>query len=602
MEHIGKQIGKYTITKFIGEGGMASVYEGEHEALGTKAAIKILNPILSANKQIRERFKNEARIMASLDHPNIIRVYDYEESDTYLAIAMELLKGEDLSERIKRMGSLSEEELKHIFDQVLSAFEYAHSLGIVHRDIKPSNIFVLSNGTVKILDFGIAKLFGQGNEMTQTGTQMGTPVYMSPEQVKADKSIDHRSDIYSLGVTMFYALSGKSPYDVNTNSQFDIFTKIVHEPLPELESSSYLADLVRKACQKDRELRFQSCEEWLQQLKKDVAPKTESLVGEKTVLSASSSDKTVVETPVGEKTVLGVEALEEQSADDQITKDKTQIDINTLSPKEKLPEQLNKNQGLIKNKKILFVFGIVAVLIIVTIVRGGFFRTDTGKKDEINDEIKNATAEAPPPPIQVGNPVADINGTVYQTVVIGEQLWMSENLNVDKFRNGDLIPEAKTNAEWKRAGENKQPAWCYYENDPENATKYGKLYNWFAVNDPRGLAPEGWHVPTDAEWTTLSNFLGGDDIAGKKMKSTSGWSENGNGDNTIGFSGLPGGFRCPDGDYDFYGIDFYGDWWSGSIDDEEFVRNYYLQNYDGVLHKNDHERKHKGKSVRCLRD
>jgi len=302
MEHIGKQIGKYTITRFIGEGGMASVYEGEHEALGTKAAIKILNPILSANKQIRERFKNEARIMASLDHPNIIRVYDYEESDTYLAIAMELLTGEDLGDRIKRIGKLPEEEIKHIFNQVLSAFEYAHSLGIVHRDIKPSNIYVLSNGTVKILDFGIAKLFGQGNEMTQTGTQMGTPVYMSPEQVKADKSIDHRSDIYSLGVTMFYALSGKPPYDTNTNSQFDIFTKIVHEPLPELDSTSYLADLIRKACQKDREQRFQSCEEWLQQLKKGVERKVETQASEKTIKNRIDSDNKVFEVEEIEKT------------------------------------------------------------------------------------------------------------------------------------------------------------------------------------------------------------------------------------------------------------------------------------------------------------
>jgi uncharacterized protein (TIGR02145 family) len=596
MEHIGKQIGKYTITKFIGEGGMASVYEGEHEALGTKAAIKILNPILSANKQIRERFKNEARIMASLDHPNIIRVYDYEESDTYLAIAMELLKGEDLSERIKRMGSLSEEELKHIFNQVLSAFEYAHSLGIVHRDIKPSNIFVLSNGTVKILDFGIAKLFGQGNEMTQTGTQMGTPVYMSPEQVKADKSIDHRSDIYSLGVTMFYALSGKSPYDVNTNSQFDIFTKIVHEALPELESTSYLAELVRKACQKDRELRFQSCEEWLQQLKKGAAPKTDLL----------SVEETTSNQELSKKNAKVVEALDEQSADDQIAADKTQIDISTSSPKEKLPEQLNKNQGSIINKKILFVFGIVAVLIMVTIVRGGFFRTDTGKKDE----IENATPEATAQPL-IEDPVADINGTVYKTVIIGEQLWMSENLNVDKFRNGDLIPEAKTDAEWKRAGENKQPAWCYYDNNPENGTKYGKLYNWYAVSDSRGLAPTGWHIPTDGELTLLSNFLGGHEIAGLKMKSIDGWDlyvdklsgeEIGKGTNESGFSGLPGGYRCPDGDYDFYGIGQCSDFWGASFDDKEYARNYYFLNYNSVLEKNYISRNYKGKSVRCLRD
>ena len=583
MEHIGKQIGKYTITKFIGEGGMASVYEGEHEALGTKAAIKILNPILSANKQIRERFKNEARIMASLDHPNIIRVYDYEESDTYLAIAMELLKGEDLSERIKRMGSLSEEELKHIFNQVLSAFEYAHSLGIDHRDIKPSNIFVLSNGTVKILDFGIAKLFGQGNEMTQTGTQMGTPVYMSPEQVKADKSIDHRSDIYSLGVTMFYALSGKSPYDVNTNSQFDIFTKIVHEPLPELESTSYLADLVRKACQKDRELGFQSCEEWLQQLKKGAALKTDLL----------SVEETTSNKELNKKNAKVVAALEEQSADDQITTDKTQIDISTSSPKEKLPEQLNKNQGLIKNKKILFVFGIVAVLIIVTIVRGGFFRTDTGKKDE----IENATAEAPAQ-LLIEDPVADINGTVYKTVIIGEQLWMSENLNVDKFRNGDLIPEAKTDAEWKRAGENKQPAWCYYDNNPENGTKYGKLYNWYAVSDSRGLAPTGWHIPTNGEWTILSNFLGGLEIAGEKMKTDSGWTKNNNGTNASGFSGLPGGLQHEFGQ--FFNAGDYGFWWSNSEYETGRVGLVVLGFLSDLI--DSPSNKGSGISVRCVKD
>jgi uncharacterized protein (TIGR02145 family) len=387
-------------------------------------------------------------------------------------------------------------------------------------------------------------------------------------------------------------LSGKPPYDGNTTSQFDIFTKIVHEPLPKIESTSFLAELVKKACQKDREQRFQSCDEWLQQLKKGVAPKTESLVGEKTVLSASSSDKTVVETPVGEKTVLGVEALEEQSADDQITTDKTQIDINTLSPKEKLPEQLNKNQVPIKNKKIIFVIGIVALLIVVIIVRGGFFRTDTGEKND----IKNASAEAPEP-IQVGNPVKDINGTVYQTVVIGEQLWMSENLNVDKFRNGDLIPEAKTDAEWQRAGENKQPAWCNYENDPENATKYGKLYNWFAVNDPRGIAPEGWHVPTDTEWTTLSNFLGGDDLAGKKMKSTSGWSENGNGDNSIGFSGLPGGLHG----YGFDGMGIIGCWWSRAENNTDNAFNRNLYHYNGLLDRS-YSNKGNGFSVRCLRD
>ena len=263
---INTTIGNYKITRLIGEGGMACVYEGEHKMLGTKVAIKVLNPILSANTQIKERFRNEAKLMASLDHPNITKVIDFEEKPQQISIVMEFLNGEDLNQIIKRKGPLSEKEIIDIFSQTLSAFQYAHQKGIVHRDIKPSNIFILPNGVVKILDFGIAKLFGNDNEITQTGTLMGTPVYMSPEQVKADKSIDHRSDIYSLGVTMYFAVNGKAPYNSVTDSQFDIFNKIVYETLPEFTIKNKFEGLILKACEKNSENRFQSCLEYLNTL------------------------------------------------------------------------------------------------------------------------------------------------------------------------------------------------------------------------------------------------------------------------------------------------------------------------------------------------
>ena len=259
-------IGKYKITRLIGEGGMASVYQAEHEMLGSKVAIKVLNSILSANAQIRERFKNEARVMASLNHPNITRVIDFDEQPQNLCIVMEYLDGEDLSQKIKKYGALSEMEINKVFTQTLSAFQYAHDKGIVHRDIKPSNIFVLPDGQIKILDFGIAKLFGQNNEITQTGTQMGTPTYMSPEQVKADKSIDYRSDIYSLGVTLYYAANGKAPYDSESESQFDIFTKIVHEPLPDDSDNHKYRKIIKKACEKRKEDRFVSCNAMLTEI------------------------------------------------------------------------------------------------------------------------------------------------------------------------------------------------------------------------------------------------------------------------------------------------------------------------------------------------
>ena len=160
--------------------------------------------------------------------------------------------------------------------------------------------------------------------------------------------------------------------------------------------------------------------------------------------------------------------------------------------------------------------------------------------------------------------VTDTDGNTYKTVKIGNQVWMTENLNVIHFRNGDPISEARSDEEWDKAHKNNKPACCYYDNDPAKGEKYSKLYNWYSVNDPRGLAPKGWHIPTDKDWTVLTDYLGGNDVAGKKMKSTSGWSNNGNGTNESGFNGLSGGLRNANGS--FYDIGGGGYWWSALED------------------------------------
>jgi len=178
-------------------------------------------------------------------------------------------------------------------------------------------------------------------------------------------------------------------------------------------------------------------------------------------------------------------------------------------------------------------------------------------------------------------------------VIIGAQVWMAKNLEITTFRNGDPIPQAASDEAWSIAVQNKQPAYCY------NGETYGKLYNWYAINDQRGLAPEGWHIPSDAEWTQLCDYLGGEGVAGKKMKSTSGWNNKGNGTNESGFNGLPGGYRNNYGPFRYQGDN--GHWWSAAEVSSDGAY------YRGLVHNGDNlfrddSGKVGGFSVRCLRD
>jgi uncharacterized protein (TIGR02145 family) len=195
--------------------------------------------------------------------------------------------------------------------------------------------------------------------------------------------------------------------------------------------------------------------------------------------------------------------------------------------------------------------------------------------------------------------VTDADGNEYPVVQIGNQCWTKENLKTTKFADGSVIPNVTSYDAWNNLS---SPAWCNYENSASNDISYGKLYNWFTAADPRNVCPTGWHVPTDAEWTVLTDYLGGGIVAGGKMKSTTGWNAPNTGaTNESGFSGLPGGYL--DG-YDGYHFGFVGDfgsWWSSteSSTATAWARNLY---YSNGLALRSNLIKQDGLSVRCLRD
>ena len=218
----GSRLGPYEVTAQIGEGGMGQVYRATDTKLKRQVAIKILPPSLAADHDRLARFQREAEMLASLNHPNIAAIYGLEESDGITALVMELVEGEDLSQRIAR-GAIPLDEALPIAKQIAEALEAAHEQGIMHRDLKPANIKVRPNGTVKVLDFGLAKAMDPVGSapnmsqsptittpaMTQAGMILGTAAYMSPEQAKG-RAVDKRSDVWAFRLRVIRDADGKA--------------------------------------------------------------------------------------------------------------------------------------------------------------------------------------------------------------------------------------------------------------------------------------------------------------------------------------------------------------------------------------------------------
>lgn len=260
---IGKKLLNYELKAEIGRGGMAIVYLAEHNLTGEKVAVKVLNSDLVKNENIRKRFVSEARNLARMNHKNIVKVRDLVEDGDLVAFVMDCVQGQTLKKLLDSRGKFSDYEIKEIFLQILDALSYVHEYGLVHRDVKPSNFMLDHQNTLYLMDFGIAKTMDiKSAEYTITGTnaQLGTPMYMSPEQVTETHNVTHSSDIYSSGVLLWQMVTGKKPYDLESLSSFKLQTKIVIEPLNLTHTRWDL--IIQKATEKNPENRFASCLEF----------------------------------------------------------------------------------------------------------------------------------------------------------------------------------------------------------------------------------------------------------------------------------------------------------------------------------------------------
>ncbi|MEO1497562.1 MAG: serine/threonine-protein kinase [Planctomycetota bacterium] len=215
MDLSGQQLNDYRLLRQLGRGAMATVYLAEQQSLARRVAVKVLNEELSRDQDQVERFAREARAAASMTHPGVVQVHEVGSSGPLHFLVQEYLPGGSLGELLKRQGRFTPGAVLGVMVQVAEALDEAHSRGLVHRDIKPDNLMLDRGGAVKVADFGLARIAEAGARMTREGIALGTPLYMSPEQVEA-RPVDTRSDLYSLGVTAFHLLTGAPPFEGDT--------------------------------------------------------------------------------------------------------------------------------------------------------------------------------------------------------------------------------------------------------------------------------------------------------------------------------------------------------------------------------------------------
>jgi ABC-type branched-subunit amino acid transport system substrate-binding protein/predicted Ser/Thr protein kinase len=308
---VGKQLGKYQIQAALGKGGMGMVYIGYDPLLDRKVAIKVLAPHLVWEEGFVERFLREARAAARIKHPNIVTVYDVGQEQEQFYFVMEYLEGKTLADHIRQRGPLPPEEVLSILHPLADALDYAHQHGLVHRDIKPANIIVGDRLRVTLTDFGIARA-AQETRLTTTGTIMGTPEYMSPEQAWGEE-VDHQTDLYSLAVVAYEMLSGKVPFSGTTPHA--VLYKQIHEPPPPIRESqpdlpASVETVLSRALDKEPGKRYETTAAFVGELDSALAGKLPATPGEEPTLLIAAEEAPLPPTPLEEEPTLLVAAEE----------------------------------------------------------------------------------------------------------------------------------------------------------------------------------------------------------------------------------------------------------------------------------------------------
>jgi len=291
----GENVGAYRVVEKLGQGGMATVFKAYHPALDRYVALKVMHPAFAGDPNFLARFQREARIVAKLDHPHVVPIYDYSSHRGHPYLVMRFVEGETLKARMER-GPLDMQEVLRIAQAVGEALTYAHGQGVLHRDIKPSNILLTPDGGVYLTDFGLARMAEAGESTLSRDMMLGTPQYVAPEQAKGMKDLDARTDIYSLGIVLYELLVGRPPFVADT--PFAVIHDHIFTPLPlpsELNPDlpEPVQRLLLKALAKEPDDRFQSVEELIDTL----AASLKSTLTPTPAETVASSSETIVVPP-----------------------------------------------------------------------------------------------------------------------------------------------------------------------------------------------------------------------------------------------------------------------------------------------------------------